>query len=296
MAMVANLEAGMLDRIVASIVDTVAPEKIILLGSTARGDAHADSDVDLLVVKDQCRPRETAARVYRGLPRPRPAVDVVVAWPEDLVRHRDSHWLVIAPALREGRTIHEEPSKRAGQSALRGHGHSRGPTPPPEWPAPEGSAATAPSQGGGDAMNPRRALEADAARQWIHEAQDHLKIAAKHEPGLNLRLLCSHAHCGAEKAVKAVIIALGESFPYVHDIGRLLDRAEQVAGAIPDDVRKGAALTLYGDGGRYPDVAHEREPTTRAEYEQAMADAAAVVGWAVRRAASLLPAAAPDPA
>ena len=145
-------------------------------------------------------------------------------------------------------------------------------------------------------MNPRRALEADAARLWIDEAQDHLKIAAKHEPGLNLRLLCSEAHCGAEKAVKAVIIAHGESFPYVHDIGRLLDRAEQVGEVIPDDVRRGVALTLYSDGGRYPDIGDEQEPTTMAEYEQAMVNAATVVGWAVRRVASLLPAAAPDPA
>ena len=296
MAMAANLEAGMLDRIVASIVDAVAPEKIILFGSTARGDAHADSDVDLLVVKDQCRRRETAARIYSSLPRPRPAVDVVVVWPEDLVRHRDSHWLVIAPALREGRTIHEEQSKRAGQSALRNRGGLRGPIPPPKWLAPNGSAAPAFPQGGGDAMNPRRALEADAARLWIDEAQDHLKIAAKHEPGLNLRLLCSEAHSGAEKAVKAVIIAHGEPFPYVHDIGRLLDRAEQVGEVIPDDVRIGAALTLYSDSGRYPDVGDEQEPTTKAEYERAMVNAAAVVGWAVRRVASLLPAAVPDPA
>ena len=173
--MAANLGAGMLDRIVASIVDTVAPEKIILFGSTARGDAHADSDVDLLVVKDQCRRRETAARIYLSLPRPRPAVDVVVVWPEDLVRHRNSHWLVIAPALREGRTIHEEQSKRAGQSALRRRGGLRGPTPTPKWPAPDGSAAPAPPQG--DAVNPRPALEAKAARRWIDEAQDHTGLA-----------------------------------------------------------------------------------------------------------------------
>ena len=46
-------------------------------------------------------------------------------------------------------------------------------------------------------MNQRRALEAGAARLWTDEARDHLKIAGKHEPGLNLRLLCSEAHMGA---------------------------------------------------------------------------------------------------
>ena len=61
-------------------------------------------------------------------------------------------------------------------------------------------------------MNQRRALEASAAPLWIDEARDHLKIAGKHEPGLNLRLLCSEAHLGAEKAVKGVMIARGEVF------------------------------------------------------------------------------------
>ena len=60
---------------------------------------------------------------------------------------------------------------------------------------------------------------------------DHLKIAGKHEPGLNLRLLCSEAHLGAEKAVKGVMIARGEVFPYTHDIGLLLDRAAGISRA-----------------------------------------------------------------
>ena len=94
-------------RIVESIVDAVAPEKIILFGSAARGEMKSSSDLDLLVVKDKCHQRKTAALIYRSLPRPRPPVDIVVVWPEDLRRHKDSHWLVIAPALREGRTVYE---------------------------------------------------------------------------------------------------------------------------------------------------------------------------------------------
>ena len=66
-------------RIVESIVDAVAPEKIILFGSAARGEMTSSSDLDLLVVKDKCHRRKTAARIYRTLPRPRPPVDVVVA-------------------------------------------------------------------------------------------------------------------------------------------------------------------------------------------------------------------------
>ena len=138
-------------------------------------------------------------------------------------------------------------------------------------------------------MNHRRALEAGAARLWIDEARDHLKIAGKHEPGLNLRLLCSEAHMGAEKAIKGVNIAHGEVFPYTHDIGALLDSAERIGEAIPDDVRKGETLTVYSGGGRYPVTGDEEETTTREEYDEAIEDAAAIVGWAARRVEALVP-------
>ena len=104
---VAKTDREMLDRIVASVVDAIAPEKIILFGSAAQGDMSSRSDLDLLVVKDKCHQRKAAARIYRKLPRPRPPVDVVVVWPEDLVRHKDTPWFVIAPALKEGKTIYE---------------------------------------------------------------------------------------------------------------------------------------------------------------------------------------------
>jgi HEPN domain-containing protein len=137
-------------------------------------------------------------------------------------------------------------------------------------------------------MNQRRALETSAAPLWIDEARDHLKIAGKHEPGLNLRLLCSEAHLGAEKAIKGVMIARGQVFPYTHDIGLLLDQAARIGEAISDEVRKGEALTLYSGGGRYPNTADERAPTTREEYDEAMKAAAAVVCWAGRRVEALV--------
>ena len=39
----------MLDEIVRRLVDTLAPERVYLFGSRARGDAREDSDYDLLV-------------------------------------------------------------------------------------------------------------------------------------------------------------------------------------------------------------------------------------------------------
>ena len=40
-----------IDQIVNTIVSTVAPDKIILFGSYARGDYRKNSDVDILILK-----------------------------------------------------------------------------------------------------------------------------------------------------------------------------------------------------------------------------------------------------
>lgn len=44
-----------IERVAASIV-AYEPEKVILFGSFARGDYHAGSDMDLIVVKETDRP------------------------------------------------------------------------------------------------------------------------------------------------------------------------------------------------------------------------------------------------
>lgn len=41
-----------LDRMVQRLVDEYAPQRIILFGSHATGTADADSDIDLLIVKE----------------------------------------------------------------------------------------------------------------------------------------------------------------------------------------------------------------------------------------------------
>ncbi|MGK5084430.1 nucleotidyltransferase domain-containing protein [Bdellovibrionota bacterium FG-1] len=43
----------MLEEIVTRLVATAQPRKIILFGSFARGDTHADSDLDILVIESE---------------------------------------------------------------------------------------------------------------------------------------------------------------------------------------------------------------------------------------------------
>ncbi len=96
-----------LEEIIRRVVEVAQPERIILFGSAARGEMGPNSDVDLLVVKrgkfDQGRLTED---IYQRLYGVGQAVDVVVVTPEQVARYRNTHWRVIAPALREGREVY----------------------------------------------------------------------------------------------------------------------------------------------------------------------------------------------
>ena len=97
---------AVLDEIVRRIVAVAQPEKVILFGSAARGEMNRHSDLDLLVVKDGVHRGDMAENIYRHLHGVEAAVDVIVVTPDDVERYRNSHALVIKPALREGKVIY----------------------------------------------------------------------------------------------------------------------------------------------------------------------------------------------
>ena len=95
-----------LDQIIQRIVEVAKPEKIILFGSAARGEMGPHSDIDLLVIKSGANRLDLTGQIYRNLHGVGEAVDVIVVTPEDVERYRDSHPLVIAPALKEGKVVY----------------------------------------------------------------------------------------------------------------------------------------------------------------------------------------------
>ena len=97
----------LLAEITQRIVAVSDPQQIILFGSQARGDARPDSDLDLLVVKDEVEsPRAEAARIYRALAGLCTPVDVVVTRSDYVRRHRDIVGTIVRSALREGRVLY----------------------------------------------------------------------------------------------------------------------------------------------------------------------------------------------
>lgn len=98
----------LLDEIVRRIRQVGTPERIVLFGSRARGDAHQDSDLDLLIIEDSDLPRyRRAPRYLRALIGVFPAKDVVVWTPAEVEAWRNVPNAFITTALRDGRTLYQ---------------------------------------------------------------------------------------------------------------------------------------------------------------------------------------------
>jgi len=96
-----------LDDLIERVITAVHPLRILLFGSTARGEAGRFSDVDLLViVADGSHRRKTAQCIYRHLLGFAIPVDIVVATPSDIEKYKDSPGLIYREALREGRELY----------------------------------------------------------------------------------------------------------------------------------------------------------------------------------------------
>ena len=95
-------------EMVQRIVDGFDPEKVILFGSHDRGEANADSDVDLLVIKQVAgSKRKERVKIGVALQGMGVAKDIVVATPEEVDRFGHLVGTVLYPALREGKVLYE---------------------------------------------------------------------------------------------------------------------------------------------------------------------------------------------
>ncbi len=89
------------------IVSQFHPEKIILFGSHARGQAAPDSDVDLLVVMPVSgSKREKAIEIGVALHDIPVAKDVMVVSPDDFDWRKNVVGTIERPADREGKILY----------------------------------------------------------------------------------------------------------------------------------------------------------------------------------------------
>ena len=97
----------MIREMVNRIVEHFDPEKIILFGSYARGEAGPESDVDLLVVMPvQGSKREKQLEIRALLHGIQLAKDIVVSRPEDFDWRKDIVGTIEYPATKEGKVLY----------------------------------------------------------------------------------------------------------------------------------------------------------------------------------------------
>lgn len=90
------------------IVQQFDPLQIILFGSYARGEATADSDIDLLVVFSALKHKRETTIAIRSILADLPiAKDIVVTTPVEIAEYGDLVGPILRPALREGKVIYE---------------------------------------------------------------------------------------------------------------------------------------------------------------------------------------------
>ena len=92
---------------VATLVAAANPQRIVLFGSYARGDADDGSDLDLMVVKSQVTNRaQEMVHLARTLRPLRVPVDLLVVSEDELARLGREPGSVYWWALHEGRVLH----------------------------------------------------------------------------------------------------------------------------------------------------------------------------------------------
>ncbi len=99
-----------IEELVRRIGQQFHPERIVLFGSYASGQAAEDSDVDLLVVADTTLPPRERYGAVRRLVADFPAsFDIIVKTPEEYARWRSVVNHIVYFADKYGRVLYERP-------------------------------------------------------------------------------------------------------------------------------------------------------------------------------------------
>lgn len=185
-----------LKKLIASMLP-YAPEKVILFGSYAHGDADEWSDWDIMVIQETTEPffdrlSDVPISVAPGM-----AVDLLVYTPSELSEMQARGNPFIERVLAEGVVIYERGQDIFSQNTQSFEENKRG------------------------SMRKEARVEAN---RWLEQARANLDVARYNVQGNYHFAACFWAQQAAEQALKAFLYAQGQRFVHGHSVYDLAER------------------------------------------------------------------------
>ena len=230
-----------------------------LFGSHARGTAHAESDIDLIVVQSSDEPRPDRCQSYdAAIRKAGGAVDLLVYTPEELEAMKAQERPFVINALKEAKQIH------AGTA----------------W-AVELESELEDLRGGAawSGLAPPDKAQAEAER-WLDQAEYDLGFARYAFEGEHWSQACFISQQAAEKAVKAIVYGSGERLVRGHSIVEIVERFKDRVPELKALREQGEFLDPHYIASRYPNGVASGPPFAtydRPKAEEALAAAAQIV-------------------
>jgi HEPN domain-containing protein len=241
--------------LLAPVVEYFKPQRVILFGSRARGEATRDSDIDLLVVVDDDTPPEKLTwRAGYEAHRSRRAADVFPMRAETFERDRTVVGTLAAEADIDGIVVYGSP---------KGSPSVKGPDPRARWEAVEG---------------------------WLEAAEQDRKTAAVCLAAESPLRGSAAFHCqqAVEKLLKGFLVLAAKRSRKTHSLAQLGTAAQGSFPEISDLVAAAKDWSGWAVDFRYPTRRGRMKP---APYEDELHRALAVIDALAAR----LRAANPDP-
>jgi len=210
-------------RKIVSALRPYDPERVILFGSAARGDADTCSDVDIVVIKETDARFLDRLRMVYQLIQPDFALDALVYTPAEFAQMQAEQNFFIEEILREGVVIYD-----------RARGAEQKPT------SPQGD------------MGMRKRQAEQEGRRWLEQAQADLAAAKWNEQGGFYSVACFWAQQTAERALKAYLYFQGRRRVFGHSVLELVKECARLDPDFDPLVRAATLLDRYYVPTRYP--------------------------------------------
>lgn len=98
-----------INEIIKRVVDNYHPDKIILFGSYAYGTPTKDSDIDLLIIKDDPSPKiEKHSKIRSYLRDFMIPMDIIVKSVQEFNDYKDVIGTIVYPANKYGKVLYDK--------------------------------------------------------------------------------------------------------------------------------------------------------------------------------------------